>query len=147
MIILNLALEDNEISRYMMKLQIHNETENENAIIHLEELTHRFENGETDLEPLIDYITTLIVRFEEQNYPIENPEPVEILRHLMEQHGHKQSDLAEVASRTVISEILNGKRQLNLGHIRRLAELYGVSPGVFISNSRSTIHRGTTPRA
>ncbi|HAK46369.1 MAG TPA: transcriptional regulator [Spirochaeta sp.] len=35
-------------------------------------------------------------------------------------------------NRTLISEILSGKREMNLGHIRRLSEKYGVSPEVFI---------------
>ena len=54
----------------------------------------------------------------------------------MEQHGHRQSDLNDVAPRTVISEILNGKRQLNLGHIRRISEKYGgVSRSFYLNNS------------
>ncbi|MBN2655941.1 MAG: helix-turn-helix domain-containing protein [Spirochaetales bacterium] len=129
---MSFALKDNDVSRFMLNLQIHNEKDNDREIEHLESLTERFEAGETDLEPLIDYLSSLIVDLEEKTYPLETADPVGILRHLMEQHGHRQSDLNDMASRTVISEILNGKRQLNLGHIRRLSQKYGVSPEVFI---------------
>jgi HTH-type transcriptional regulator/antitoxin HigA len=74
----------------------------------------------------------LISAYEDEHYPIQDVPPKEILRHLMENHEHKQGDLSDVASRTVINEILSGKKQLNLGHIRRLSEKYGVSPELFI---------------
>jgi HTH-type transcriptional regulator/antitoxin HigA len=123
---------ENELGKFMQSLQIHTEEDNDRAIQHLMELTNKFEAGETVLEPVIDYITSLISAFEEEYYPIQDVSPVEILRHLMENHGHKQGDLKDVASRTVINEILSGKKQLNLGHIRRLSEKYGVPPELFI---------------
>ncbi|OQY33635.1 MAG: hypothetical protein B6241_07490 [Spirochaetaceae bacterium 4572_59] len=123
---------ENELGQFMQSLQIHTEEENDKAINYLLELTDRFEAGKAVLEPVIDYITSQISAFEDKHYPIADIAPKEILRHLMENHGHKQGDLADVASRTVINEILSGKRQLNLGHIRRLSEKYGVSPELFI---------------
>jgi HTH-type transcriptional regulator/antitoxin HigA len=50
----------------------------------------------------------------------------------MEEHGLRQSDLPEVGSQGVISEILSGKRDLNLRQIRELAKRFQVSPAVFI---------------
>ena len=123
---------ESELGKFMQSLQIHTEDENDKAVHHLMELTDRFEAGKKELEPVIDYITSLISAFEDEHYPIKDVPPVEILRHLMENHGHKQGDLTDVASRTVVNEILSGKKQLNLGHIRRLSEKYGVSPELFI---------------
>ena len=123
---------ESELGKFMQSLQIHTEEDNDRAIQHLMELTDKFEAGEKELEPVIDYITSLISAFEDKHYPIKDVPPIEILRHLMENHGHKQGDLSDVASRTVINEILSGKKQLNLGHIRRLSEKYGVSPELFI---------------
>ena len=56
----------------------------------------------------------------------------ELLQFLMEEHGLRQSDLAEVGSQGVVSEILNGKRELNVRQIRELAKRFHVSPAVFI---------------
>lgn len=49
----------------------------------------------------------------------------------MAQHGLGQSDLAEVATQSVISEILSGKRQLNIRHIKALSERFKVSADTF----------------
>jgi len=51
---------------------------------------------------------------------------------LMEEHCLKQSDLSEIGSQGVISEILSGKRQLNVRQIKILSKLFKVSPAVFI---------------
>ncbi len=123
---------ENELGKFMQRLQIHTEEENDNAILYLMELTDRFESGEAELEYVIDYLTSLISSFEDEHYPIKDISPIEVLKHLMENHGHKQGDLTDVAPRTVINEILSGKRQLNLGHIRKLSDKYGVSPELFI---------------
>lgn len=52
---------------------------------------------------------------------------VDVLKFLMEEYGHRQVDLSEVASRSNISEILSGRRNLNLNHIKKLAEIYHIS--------------------
>lgn len=43
-----------------------------------------------------------------------------------------RSDLPEIGSQGVVSEILNGKRELNVRQIRALADRFHVSPSVFI---------------
>ena len=51
----------------------------------------------------------------------------------MEQHDLKQTDLNnEIGSQGVVSEILNGKRKLNVTQIRKLSERFKVSPATFI---------------
>jgi len=55
-----------------------------------------------------------------------------LLRFFMEEHNLSQSDLAEVGSQGVVSEILNGKRGLNVRQIRALSKRFGVSPSVFV---------------
>ena len=57
---------------------------------------------------------------------------VEVLRYLMEEHGLRQADLPEIGSQGVVSEILSGKRELNLRQIRELAKRFHVSPAVFV---------------
>ena len=50
----------------------------------------------------------------------------------MKEHGLKQSDLSEIGSQGVISEILSGKRQLNIRQIKMLSQRFKVSPAVFV---------------
>ena len=54
------------------------------------------------------------------------------LKFLMEQHGLKQSDLSEIGSQGVVSEILMGKRELNIRQGRALSERFGVSVATFV---------------
>lgn len=57
----------------------------------------------------------------------------EALHFLMEAHGLRQSDLPEIGSQGVVSEIINGKRELNVRQIRALAKRFAVSPAVFVT--------------
>ena len=57
---------------------------------------------------------------------------LEVLHFLMDQHGLKQKDLADVfGTPSIVSEVLTGKRQLNKHHIQRLSRRYHVSPELF----------------
>ena len=49
----------------------------------------------------------------------------------MEEHSLSQSDLPEIGSQGVVSEILNGKRKLNVRQIQGLAKRFQVSPATF----------------
>lgn len=55
-----------------------------------------------------------------------------MLRFFMEEHDLTQGDLPEIGSLGVVSEILSGKRELNVHQIRALARRFHVSPAVFI---------------
>jgi HTH-type transcriptional regulator / antitoxin HigA len=67
-----------------------------------------------------------------EHHPISECSGVDVLRFLMEEHDLTQSDLPEIGSQGVVSEILRGKRELNVRQIRALAKRFHVSPGVFI---------------
>jgi HTH-type transcriptional regulator/antitoxin HigA len=69
----------------------------------------------------------------EQLSPLPPAEPREIVRFLMDQHDLKQSDLPEIGSQGVVSEVLSGKRVLNLRQARALAERFGVDAAVFLA--------------
>ncbi len=50
----------------------------------------------------------------------------------MDEHGLTQSELPEIGSQGVVSEILNGKRELNARQIRALGMKFKVSAAVFV---------------
>lgn len=79
-----------------------------------------------------ELLTLLIEGFEEKHYHLPRASPLAALRFLMDQHGLKQKDLVDVfGTPSVVSEILNGRRDLNKVHIKRLAERFHVSPELF----------------
>lgn len=83
-------------------------------------------------ESLIDTLGTLIKEYEDRNIPEPQATGIDALKYLMEEHNLKQIDLSEIGSQGVVSEILNGKRELNLRQVKLLCQRFSVSPNVFI---------------
>ncbi len=81
---------------------------------------------------LVDIVGDLIEDYESAHYTFPETTGVHALKFLMEQHGLKQSDLPEVGSQDVVSEILTGKRELNIRQVRALCERFAVSAATFI---------------
>ena len=114
-------------------LTIRNEREYNVAVKRLNELLDEVgDNEKHPLYGLLDTLGTIIHAYEEQHYPIPEATGTEVLRFLMEEHGLSQADLPEVGSQGVVSEILNGRRELNVRQIRSLAEKFKVSSAVFV---------------
>ncbi|HEX9811662.1 MAG TPA: transcriptional regulator [Burkholderiales bacterium] len=93
------------------------------------------EIGEDEKHPLSDLADALggfIERYENEHVRVPNAAPVAVLQFLMREHGVRQSDLVEIGSQGVVSEVLAGKRELNSRQIKRLAKRFGVSAAVFI---------------
>jgi HTH-type transcriptional regulator / antitoxin HigA len=89
-------------------------------------------DGSHPLASLMETLGSLIETYEDENVPNREGNPIEALKALMEEHDLKQSDLPEVGSQGVVSEVLAGRRQLNIRQIKALSERFGVSPAVFI---------------
>ncbi len=89
-------------------------------------------NQKHKLAPAMETIGKLVQNYEDQAYPIKESTPISTLKYLMEEHGLKQSDLQEIGSQGVVSEILTGKRDLNLDQIKKISKKFQVSPLVFI---------------
>ncbi len=92
------------------------------------------ENEKHPLMGLLDLLSNFIEFYEEEHFAMPQKMGVKALRHLMDIHKLKQSDLPEIASQGVLSQILNGKRQLNLRQIKLLAKKFNVDPSTFIDN-------------
>src|SRR5258706_7259385 len=85
----------------------------------------------------LDVLATLIDAYESEHYPMDPPDPIEAIKFRMEQQGLTRRDLEEIiGTRTRIAEILNRKRGLSIGMIRRLHERLGISAEVLIRPSR-----------
>ena len=80
---------------------------------------------------LLMVLSDLIYAYDQTHYPQPSVSGVEMLRFLMEQHDLRQNQLPEIGTQSVVSEILSGRRELNVNHIRGLAERFGVSPAAF----------------
>lgn len=89
------------------------------------------DDEEHPLATLASHMGDLIEAYDEAHRPMPKVSGVEMLRYLMQEHGLTQADLPEVGAQSVVSELLSGKRQLNVRHIRALSERFGVPADVF----------------
>ena len=75
----------------------------------------------------------LIQDYDDKNHELPEATPDGMIRFLMERRGPKQADLLPVfGSRSVASDVINGKREPSKMHIRKLAEFFHVSPALFL---------------
>ena len=69
-----------------------------------------------------DLLSDLIEAYEDKHFPIEAPEPIEMLKSFMDMSGRTQADLADLlGSASRASEILNRKRALTVEMIHKLS--------------------------
>jgi HTH-type transcriptional regulator/antitoxin HigA len=72
-------------------------------------------------EEELELWSLLVERYEQMQFPIDLPDPVEAIKFRMEQEGLRQKDLAKVLpGKNRVSEVLHRKRPLSLGMIRSL---------------------------
>jgi HTH-type transcriptional regulator/antitoxin HigA len=91
------------------------------------------DRGNHPLIGLLDIVTIFIREYEARNIKLPDAPPASVLRLLMEQHDMRQTDLAKIfGSQSNVSEVLNGKREINARQARVLGKRFGVSPAVFI---------------
>ena len=83
---------------------------------------------------LIDLISHISSMYDDEHYQsLVEETGIDALKFLMQQHNLKHTDFKnEIGSQGVVSEILNGKRQLNVTQIKKLCERFKVSPATFI---------------
>jgi HTH-type transcriptional regulator / antitoxin HigA len=111
---------------------IRTEEENQMYTEALYDLDRRSKRLTVAEKELAELLTLLIEDFEQKHYQLPRASPLGALRFLMDQHGLKQNDLVDVfRTPSIVSEVLNGKRELNKEHIKRLSERFNVSPELF----------------
>lgn len=86
----------------------------------------------------LDVLATLMDAYEAEHHPMDPPDPVEAIKFRMEQQGLARKDLEPaIGTRTRVAEVLNRKRRLSIGMIRRLHKRLGISAEVLIRPSRN----------
>jgi len=99
----------------------------------LDELTDIVRDDETHpLINLMDVVGVLIATYESEHVPEPVSDPISVLKYFMAEYNLKQKDLVELGSQGVVSEILSGKRELNVRQIKALSERFNVPASVFV---------------
>jgi HTH-type transcriptional regulator/antitoxin HigA len=85
----------------------------------------------------LDVLATLIDAYESERYPMDPPDPIEAIKFRMESQGLTRRDLEPlIGTRTRVAEVLNRKRNLSIGMIRRLHTKLGIPADVLIRPTR-----------
>lgn len=93
------------------------------------------ETDSTEGEEL-ELLSLLVEKYEQENYPINAPNPIEAIKFRMEQMNLKQVDIAPLfGGKTRVSEVLHGKRQLTLKMITLLNRYLGIPLESMISEN------------
>lgn len=113
---------------------IQNEQQHQEALSIFGELMEVIEGvADSSTLELFGLIGENIQRYEREHHAIPYSAPEDVLRFLMEQHNLTQSDLPEIGSQGVVSEVLSGKRTLNVRQIQALSERFRVLPTLFMT--------------
>ena len=113
---------------------IRTEEENEKAVEFAGGLMRKGDKRSPEETRLLDLLVTLIEDFEEDAYPMgETSNPQVALRELMREHELKQTDVLDIfGSQGVVSQVLNGKREISKAQARRLATRFHLPIDIFI---------------
>jgi len=103
------------------------------ALKRLDEIFHApIDSKEGDEAELL---SILIEKYEDENYPIEAPDPIEAIKFRMEQMGMTKKELAEIIGyKSRVSEIFSRKRKLTLKMIRNLHDQLKIPYESLIAN-------------
>lgn len=84
---------------------------------------------------LLDCVSNFIESYNKKHFPPAKSTATGVgtLKLLMESNNLHQKDLPEIGSQGVVSEILSGKRKLNLRQIKLLAKRFNITPNTFIN--------------
>jgi len=75
----------------------------------------------------IELLSLLVEKYEQENFKMKAPDPIEAIKFRMEQMNLKQIDVAPLfGGKTRVSEVLNGKRPLSLKMITLLNRYLGI---------------------
>ncbi|MGJ0946811.1 helix-turn-helix domain-containing protein [Klebsiella grimontii] len=105
-------------------------------------MTRLLELADTDLNEGSDdfdefeLLSLLIGHYEDSNYKMDKPSPIEAIKFRMDQSGLTQADMRQyLGSASKVSEVLAGKRKLSLTMIRRLHDGLGIPADILIQDT------------
>jgi len=125
--------------KYEPLLAIRNEREYDAAVARLNELVDEVGDKPRGLRyRFVETLSVLIEAYDEKHHKIPDASGVELLKFLMNQHELSQGDLPKVGSQGVVSEILRGKRDLNVRQIQALSRRFNPRRGILFGAATQT---------
>ncbi len=113
---------------------IENDVDYERLEAVFKDLMDKRENLAPEENRLFDLLANLLEDYEKRSLPpLEKSSPLETLKFLIQENGLRQSDLTDVFGRqSVVSEVLNGKREITKNQAKLLAQKFNLRLETFI---------------
>lgn len=112
---------------------IKNEQQYEEALMRVYLLMQKELKPDSKDSDELEILSILVKEYENEHYPMAQPNPLDAIRFRMEQMNMSEADLSEIlGARSRKSEILSGKRKLSLSMIRKLKEKMNIPAEVLI---------------
>lgn len=87
----------------------------------------------------LEVLAAVVAAWEDRHDTIEAPDPIEAIRAHMTDSGLGQTDLARLlGARSLASDILNRRRALSLGAIRKISATWNIPADVLIQPYKLT---------
>ena len=134
----NFSLESGDV------LNVNSEESYQRALEALDEIFDSMDDElDSHLNPLVELLSASIEKYESQDDGLnefiresdETPMDIVMLRTLMNSYHLTGSDLPEIGDKTMVSKVLNGKRQLTRNAIEALSARFGLRPAMFFESA------------
>jgi HTH-type transcriptional regulator / antitoxin HigA len=110
---------------------IKTDADHEAALIEIERLWDAEEG--TPCGDRLEILMTLVEAYEEANFPMDMPDPIEAIKFRLEQQGEdKKALIGIIGNRTRVYEVLRRDRALSLTMIRQLNERLKIPAEILI---------------
>ena len=110
---------------------IRNKKEHQAALKEIETLWSA-KDGSPEADRL-EVLSLLVERYEQEHFPIPDPDPIDFLHYVMESRGLARKDLEPfIGSRARVAEVLNRVRPLSLEMIRNISAGLKIPAGVLV---------------
>ena len=85
---------------------------------------------------MLELLSMLVEQYESREHPTPYVSATEVLEHLIEERGITNATLAAETNvpRSIVTDILAGRRRISLGNVRKFADYFRVPPSVFVSH-------------
>lgn len=99
----------------------------------LERIEHLFSSVIPEEIEELELLSILVEKYEEEKFPINDPDPIEAILFIMEQNSMTKKQFGEVInSKSRASEVLRRKRALSISHIRAIHKKMRIPANILI---------------
>ncbi len=112
---------------------IKNDSQYEDALARVYSLMQKNIKADSKESDELEVLSILVKEYENEHYLVPKPNPLDAIKFRLEQMNMSEAELSEILGyRSRKSEILSGKRKLNLAMVRKLVEQLHIPAEVLI---------------